>query len=515
MKFAELTRIALLGTERQGVPIPRPGTALGRLQSRVDMTRRESALLTLAALTAWHERVGRLPARDRAPLPQPCPPEQQSPVSSLAHSLLLRLLEGEFAELLPEWLELAAAAGQIATPEALPTMLNLGDSQPDLREAVLPVIGERGRWLAGQNPDWAWVVGAADNDESVWHTGERPARLSFLQRLRQTDPARASQLMAATWKEETPEDRAAFVAMLEAGLTLRDEDFLEIALEDKRKEVRRNAALLLARLPESKLVRRMTERAKPLLKFVPGEAGSVLKLKKAKPASIEVTLPAECDKTMQRDGIESKPPQGLGEKAWWLIQMLEVVPLDSWTGEWDVTPQEVLAASQQGEWTRELFEAWSRAAIRQQNPAWADALFDAALDGKRYDKFEGLLAAMLPAQRERRLSALLSNNDDKTRALQGTLIAQCRHDWSRDFSRAVLSFMRRASAQESGDWSLRNQLKAFAPRLSPDVLTEAATGWPTDSKGWEFWSKGVDEFLAMAQFRADLRSAFTPQLADS
>ena len=57
--------------------------------------------------------------------------------------------------------------------------------------------------------------------------------------------------------------------------------------------------------------------------------------------------------------------EGFGEKAWWLIQMLESVPLALWSREWKAAPAEILAASQAGDWKKEFFEAWTRAAIRQ------------------------------------------------------------------------------------------------------------------------------------------------------
>jgi hypothetical protein len=252
----------------------------------------------------------------------------------------------------------------------------------------------------------------------------------------------------------------------------------------------------------------MTDRARPLLKYIPGETGSLLRLKKGRPAVIEVTLPAGCDKAMQRDGVEPKPPQGLGEKAWWLIQILEFVPLELWTNDWRISPADLLAASLQSEWKKELFEAWTRAAIRQRSADWADVLFGAALDGKKFDKFEGLLSAMFRTQRELRLSELLAANDAKTRDFHGTLIAHCPGEWSVQFSRTVLAWLRRLSAEPSNDWQLRNQIKDFVPRLAPSILPEVPAGWPIEAQGWEFWSKGAEEFFAVAQFRADLRAAF-------
>lgn len=508
MKLAELTQIALLGTDRQGLSLSPTDSLLGRLQPQLAPARRERLLLSLAALCAVREGVGQLPVQDRAPLPEPSPGEHLPYASEPANALLLRMLAGELGELLAEWLRLAAAAGRLARPESLPDLLDTGNPKPELRESILAVIGRRGLWLARQNPDWAWANGATGHEEDAWHTGERALRLAFLRSLRKSNPRRARELLAETWEEELPADRAVFLGTLEEALTPEDEEFLEAALGDKRKEVRKTAAALLARLPGSKLVERMVARTKPLLRFLPGTPGSVLKLKKTRRASIELTLPDECDQAMKRDGIEPGARQGFGAKAWWLIQMLEVVPLDSWTRDWQVSPADVVAASQGGDWARELLEGWTRAVVRQQNAAWADAFFPAAVAARHLDLLQGSLAAMAPAQREARLAGLLSPKEEHA-GLYGRLIGHCRHDWSPDFSRVVLGFMRRESGRDSGNWLLRNQFNTFAGRLAPEVLSETAQGWPTDSKTWEFWSKGVDEFLAATQFRAELHAAFT------
>ncbi len=509
MTFAELTQVALLGTERQAVPPAAGDSDLSRLLAQLDLNRREEALLSAAALSGLHEEIGQLPRRDLSPAPEPCAPEELPYMSERAGSLLMRLLGVDFPELLPECLALCAHAGQLPFPEALPGLLGVGVARTEWREAIVPVLGQRGRWLAALNPEWAWAIGVLNADENVWQLGGSAIRRLFLQRLRRTNPARARELLTATWKEETPEDRAVFIAVLERGLGAEDEPFLEAALDDKRKEVRRSAMTLLARLPGSALVQRMIGRIRPLLKYIPGEPGSALKLKKPTPASLEVILPAECDKAMQRDGIEPKPPAGLGEKIWWLIQILEIVPLSQWTTAWNALPAEIIHSSLQGEWKREFFEAWTGAAIRQKCADWAEALLAIAIPAKRADKFEGLLAALPEKQRERRLATLLESDDAKTRESQGNLVAQCRHDWSPEFSRTVLSWLHKTTAQESADWQLRNQFGGFAARLAPPTLHEVATGWPVaETPVWEFWSKGVDEFLALAQFRADLHAAF-------
>ena len=498
----------MLGTERQPAQPLMAYGGLRALLKQLDTTQREDWLLGAAALSAVYERAGVLPSKDSGELDTPCAPELSPMISGRGGSLLGRLLEGEYAPLLPECLELMARAQRIAPPELLPGLLASGATHAELRELIMPVLGARGLWLAARNPDWSWVGGAGP-EESAWSTGKTPARLRVLRRLRQTNPAQALDLLKATWQAETPEDRAAFVAELATGLSSSDEPFLEAALDDKRKEIRRVAASLLSRLPDSALVRRLTELVRPLLKFTPAESGTLLKLKRGRKAVLEITLPPACDKAMQRDGIEIRPQSGFGEKAWWLIQILEIVPLTTWTNEWRTTPAEILSASESGEFKKELFEGWTRAAVHQREATWADALLTTALEGSRFDKLEPLLSALPPDLREARASAILTEGNAKTRDLHGLIVTQCHHGWSPEFSRAVLRWLRHLTAMESVDWSFRNQLKDLAARLAPAVLGEALEGWPTNSKGWVFWSTGVDEFLAATQLRFDLHQALT------
>jgi hypothetical protein len=54
---------------------------------------------------------------------------------------------------------------------------------------------------------------------------------------------------------------------------------------------------------------------------------------------------------------------------------------------------------------------------------------------------------------------------------------------------------------------LRNQLKLWAARLHLGQLTAATQGWPTTTSAWDFWSKGVDEFLAVVQFSQEFLTA--------
>lgn len=507
MNFSDLVQSALLGTERQALPPVTEHSPLGDVLQRIQTDDRAGALLTAAAVVAGYERVGRGPER-LAGAPPPASSEETQPrVGAAAGELLRRLLEGEHPFLGAEWWSLASARNQLAPSSLLPGLLDWGARERKLREALLPVLGERGRWLAGMREDWAWVAGDRW-DESQWQTGGVEARVLFLRQLRRTEPQRALTLLEETWKQESPEDRVRLLGALDVELNAADEAFLETVLRDKRKEVRRLAADYLVRLPQSGLGQRFRERAFPLLNFVPATPGGLLKLKKAQPAKLEVTWPEACPADWQRDGVEARPISGFGEKASWLIQLLEGTPLSTWTDAWGVDPTTIFAASQEGDWSKELGEAWARAAIRQRHAAWALACLDWVWKQERQDLLEPLLRLLPVADRERQLAVFLTDKKSRRFDQLGETLLLGTELWSAEFSATVLDWLRVHTAKPSSDWMLRNQLKLWAARLHPGQLTAATQGWPTTTSAWDFWSKGVDEFLAVAQFRQELHAAF-------
>src|SRR5262249_59366693 len=111
----------------------------------------------------------------------------------------------------------------------------------------------------------------------------------------------------------SPDDGAALLGACATGLSLDDEPLLEVALDDRRKEVRIAAVELLAQLPDSAYARRMAERCTACVRVTGGR--------------VEVTPPAACDKGMRRDGISPRPPAGIGERAWWLEELVTRTPL--------------------------------------------------------------------------------------------------------------------------------------------------------------------------------------------
>ncbi|HEV2759676.1 MAG TPA: DUF5691 domain-containing protein, partial [Acidimicrobiales bacterium] len=418
----------------------------------------------------------RLPA-DNGPPPPASPAEARPHCSEAAAYRLDVMLAGRFRPVLEEWLGLVAAAGRLVPPDRLPGLVQAATTGPGLRAATAEVMGERGRWLANLNPAWAWAAGGAEPDDaSTWATGSAAARRLLLARGRAADPGAARELVASTWATETPEDRAAFLAVMVTGLSMEDEPFLEAALDDRRKEVRLAAAGLLWRLPESRLGARMAERARPLVRI--------------SRRRVESILPDSVDDAMVRDGVVVKPPAGTGERAWWFHQVVAATPLPTWTD----APTSLV-----GRADPLLRGAWAMAAANQHDEAWALALLEAD------DVDEPALLEAVPHERAVEVATERVARLGLTAAVLDLLV-HCPLPWGPELSGAVVDRLaesaRRQGRPDADAVVLRARLADLGVRLDPSVARTAAAEL-ADHAPW--WSDVVGWFLDLLTFRAEMR----------
>jgi hypothetical protein len=149
---------ALIGSERAvvppppGAPVPPPDPA--------------GALLDHAALLTVARRAGQLAGT--ADAPEPAAADPRPAVSAAAGRRLRRILGGENADLLHEWLTAVVERGLRPPPQYLPALLDRArrvaatNPNPDearLRDLVAAAGGPRAAWLAGLNPAWSWLAG--------------------------------------------------------------------------------------------------------------------------------------------------------------------------------------------------------------------------------------------------------------------------------------------------------------------------------------------------------------------
>lgn len=277
---------------------------------------------------------------------QPAEPDRQEDTRPVAPSYhLARMLGQDHPEMLPEWLERVEARQWRCPTGWLAPLLDWGKRQPRHRSLLVRVGGPRAQWLARQNlSSWGYLV--IDED---WHTAGREARLDWLLGTRADHPGRARETLQSTWEKESAPDREAFLQTLATGLSPEDEEFLESCLNDRARGVRAAAAVLLSGLPQSQFAQRFRQRLQ----------------------SWGYNPPLQWEEDLLRDGVEPKPPQGIGQRAFWLQQALALAPLGPIENSRLGSP----------EWQEARHQGWAQAALRQKRPDWARWLLDRGLNG--------------------------------------------------------------------------------------------------------------------------------------
>lgn len=448
MSWRDLTTAAVVGTGRRAVPDWPPG-----LTRRGDVAP-EQRLLDAAAVGGALRRAGRTTGTRDEPL-DAAPADRRPAASERAARLLdLVLVQPPVGRrlqpaLLRVWADEAERRGVRVPHAGLVPLLTAATADRALRDAVVPVLDARGRWLAAQRPEWAWAVAddsagaepVADVDPLAWAQRPTAQRVVSLAALRAHDPARGRELLATTWGSDPAAARAELLATLVTGLSDADEPVLEAALDDRGAAVRQTARDLLDRLPASGRARRLGALLRPLVGAVDGR--------------VVVELPTVPDRAAVRDGLVPGP-RGRSERAFWLGVLTRGAPLEVWTEATGLDPTRVVATLDEPAASLEL-----RVATRLRGDlSWARAHVAHG--------WEPTLLGLLPADERREVvvdrvarSATLAELVDVVRLLDGP--------WSPEVSHQVLT---RLVALPDGSADTEALTLALATRLHPDARSQ-------------------------------------------
>ena len=452
-EWDELVTAVLVGTDRR--PLRRDGGAL-----LAALGPEPNPLDAAAVLWAYRE-AGRLPDPAAAPPPEPAALDGRPPPSPGAVAALRSILDQPaYHSLLGEWLTLAARSSRRLPPEVVPAVFDV--VPPALQPLAAGLAGPLGSWLAARNPEWAWVL----------------------------DAGRAPRVAAANWSRQPPARRLAILETIATGVAPGDEALLEAALDDRRSDIRRQAASLLAQLPGSAWAARMAARAVPRVRI--------------ERRRLALEYPTAADAAMVRDGIEP-PPRGWGDGPWWLRQLVAGTPLDAWEKALRRTPvQMVQLAAATTEPAIALTAGWLDAAASQRNVAWARALRRVGVTGP-------LLTVLPPAEADAVVVDRLAE-----RGLRATLPLLAARPASESVSRAVVDALARvvASSERGDATAVRAGLDHLARWLHPAVAEQAsvtlaglldADDVPVDRT---FWERSLGLFLARLNFRQSVHAEF-------
>jgi hypothetical protein len=476
--WRRLVSAAVLGTERvheapdADPPVEPPSAGAPAQDGTVSDARRqlasavaerdpETRLLASAAIATVRRRAGWSPEKDDQDLPSPAPPETLGPPTRAAEELLRRLLDDR-PEIVAEWLDHAAAAGLRVPHETLPALLGLAAVNDDVRRSLQPVVGARATWLVDQLPELAGGLDRPPTDPvAAWDAATTAnARLAVLRRVRASDPDAARALVERAWDDLVPEERAAAIGALRERLTIADEPLLVRALGGGRADVRRAAADLLALLPASAYAARLEDVARELLVRTGGSQ-----------MGFDAKPPETWTPELEALVLHRKAPQGLGERAWWLRQLVarvEPARWETWLGD---EARRLVDRALQIDHARPVLEGWVDASVAFGNAAWARALVAVpaiasgeAIPGGRW---LDLIDVLPPREREEHVARSIGETPIAGAAV---LVARCPRPWGPVLSASVIDVLR--AVPDRFQPGLGDLVRLAGRRLPPELADE-------------------------------------------
>jgi hypothetical protein len=498
-----LVATAIVGTgqiENTNLVIDTPINAMAA-QLPTDNT--ERSLLLTAGAWAVYRQAGYC-AEPAPTIPQSAPAEVLASCSARATHLLASLLQGEHSEILPEALKCLQQAHLRLSHDLLPQALAYGTKNKEIRSALVPVLGKRGRWLSQFNQEWKWVDQLLlqtekllpANVEAIWQEGTLDERSMILRNMRGVDPARARDWLTEVWKKEKAETRTTLLATFEVNLSLEDEPFLEKALDDRSANVQSLAVSLLARLPDSTLVQRMRVRADAILTYTKGK--------------ITITSLKTIDEHWIRDGLDKDG----AAKTSTLQQIISFVVPHHWEERFAMIPEKLVSILKKDDEST-ILAAWSQATVRHRAANWSLPLLEKwhglLKKSKNYTDLElaiQLLTCLPQQEAEKVIARQLFEN-----LYWNSALAVLPRPWSHQFGetclQALQDHVRTLKRSESyyHDWNAI--LDATAIALPESCFERALQPWEIpekdekEKKGWviSYWQSNLTGFSEVLRIR--------------
>jgi hypothetical protein len=510
-------RVALLGTRQCADALP--ALDLGDLPPADN---REQQLLLTAGALALVRKAGFVPLA--SPTPAPAPPETGQPLGAQGRALLKQVLASPHLRtyLLRDYLLKLAERARLVPSALLPDALGWLEGNKPAAPLAAPALGERGHWLAAQNPDWQFILTAAPEagpSETDWQTGTLPQRRLFLESLLRTDPARAAQLLAETLPQEPAATQTALLGALDAlpiaaPLPAEFVPVLTPLLAGRAKEARQTATRYLARTAGNDLLARLWARAEPLLHYKRKLLGS---------NTLEITLPTWAA-DWQRDGIEQKNSEYHGgEKAGQLGQLLALLPPSRWAAAWDVSATQAVALAAASDWANVLLPAWLRAARLHHDAAFAHALLLHEAQRPTLPPRSSLLAEaaeiLSPAQKTTWLLAALPAQATTlpVSSAWATWLALADQPWPAPLRQRALPLLRAALRQPAAwapeqterDQAVRSLLLALGASNEPTLLPLLTAELGDLTEIQPRFTEEVNQLLQLLALRPQLAATLT------
>ncbi|MEO0340185.1 MAG: DUF5691 domain-containing protein [Bacteroidota bacterium] len=184
-------------------------------------------------------------------LPQAMDSEEQARPNPRLSRLVERILQDQaLRPIFEEYIHYSSAIQLLLPPETLPYVFEQFKGEIEMVEAIQPIMGNMGAWLATQNQDWAIFYPLSQ--EEIWRYGADEDRKQILLQLRRKDRSLALHQLKAAWPQSAIRQQLLFLEAMHLDLGPDDQTFLVEQLEmNEHPSIRKAMARILAKIPES------------------------------------------------------------------------------------------------------------------------------------------------------------------------------------------------------------------------------------------------------------------------
>ena len=344
-------------------------------------------------------------------------------------------------------------------------------------------------------------------DPGDWFSKDQTERLRWLRHLRQEDPEKARKVLEGSWDAEKPAHKTKLLGVLQIGLSIDDEDFLEHCLHDRRREIRYKSASLLISLKESRVSKALFDFAVDLVRI-------------SQNGIAELHLPEELPKEISElvaDTGKGKRQNKFGLKASRSYRVLAKIPPECWEQHFALQPPQLLKAFSDGVWKDLLMAAITEATVLHPDVRWMEALSRYWIRTADTQLWNTPTAKQLmhswPADIfNERCIAFLQHRGHQLdeRSLVTYLLKNVNHPWQDKLTLLVIeNFQNWLSSSHTVSWGgrfYRDILNAAAFRCNPQLLGMIRRGWRVDVSRWDLWEKELEWLFRTMFFRQEMRS---------
>jgi hypothetical protein len=417
------------------------------------------------------------------------------------------LLEEDLQPILSEYIQYSAGADIVLPAEALPAVFEQHLDRPDQLLLIQEVMGNRGEWLARQNPDWAIYTSLSDKE--IWQYGTVLERMQYLSKLRLTDPGKAIRLLEDTWLKESQQQQLHLLSSLRLHTSTDDIPFLEKCLAMSDLHIRTLAAKILLTLPTSSYRKSVIAAAQSWFLYNKEDGFQLNNSLDLNALAQQVgMLPMEHNKKLNKS-----------QEKQLLSFILSLLPPQEWERISGQKSDSSFAALQKAS-----FYFVNRAALAEsihlhQDFLWM-TLFVQSLTTLEKSHWEEAAILRLLRQLPYQVFAEVCNsyvqfhnNLLESSSVVYFLLMETEHHWPNRLTIRIIQvfqdYLQYASTSFRDDAThYEALLLRLALKSDTSLLVNLQINWPQGSFSWYQWEASVQKMLRILQFRAKMIQAF-------